>query len=124
MQLKKNRLCSNNCLQTGHSVGNCRHGGCRKYNRHRNSLLHKDIGPERRDDQELMKNEKLAVVTHADEDNSSTVLLSTAQVYLQNITGRKQKCTALLDSGSHVHSLNSYTNYRYVSKTRFSHEKC
>ena len=92
---KAAQLCTN-CLRNNHTTSNCKSISCQKCKKRHNTLLHSD-----RSDKKEENSSPATVNTHCSNSNyQSTVLLSTAEIYIANDNKDWVKCRALLDSGS------------------------
>lgn len=102
------RLCIN-CLNTGHRAKECRATACRRCSKKHNTILHNGEAEKL----DVSVSPETAVVTHCTQslnainnagnnERTSQVILSTAQVCIRDINGVKVKCRALLDPGYQV----------------------
>ncbi|XP_050516051.1 uncharacterized protein LOC126890925 [Diabrotica virgifera virgifera] len=134
-EIRKLRLCTK-CLRAGHANKDCRSEDCRKCNRNHNTLLHlekstnqnnpstsTEVGEETSSDRQvnlfsssLENKDELYFPTNetvlASSDSSSYILLSTANIYIQDKSGCFVKCRALLDSASQ----SNYMTYNCLTK--------
>ncbi|KAJ8980329.1 hypothetical protein NQ317_008037, partial [Molorchus minor] len=111
-EINKRKLC-HNCLHPGHAAHQCKRSGCRKCKRKHNSVLHHDTR------EHNPPNEHAATTTNVQSAEASTsvafvghtinkkdisqVLLSTALVYVKDISGNLHTARVLLDQGSQSH---------------------
>lgn len=131
-EAKRQQLCIN-CLRAGHYAKNCKSSKCRKFqgSKVHNTLLHIEqtessnkeshhAAPKNSEDKEEKENsvsmhssrkseyvqERNELIKGENSINQGTtfqVILSTAQIYVRDIQGRKQTYRALLDPESQSH---------------------
>lgn len=104
----KNHLCFK-CLNVNHQRRFCKYSNCSKCGKRHNIKLHleENDGSTMSDqddasgttEQSLSKGEGLTQVMHASGDS---VMLATAMVLINDITGVPKRCRTLLDSGSQI----------------------
>jgi transposase InsO family protein len=118
-EVKRLSLCMN-CLKPSHQAKNCSSGSCKVCNQKHNTLLHNPQGSRNQEDQ----NEEHEILTPfatpfipasqttqtttcvtQEVHRPSSVMLSTAVVYVNDIHGQPHSCRALLDSASQPHIL-------------------
>lgn len=104
-RIMEKKLCIN-CLNIGHQVKECKASTCKKCSGRHNTLLHQDEQKNTEDAEAQITQ----IVTHSTMATSkindthkvtgSQVILSTAQVCIQDVDGKRVICRALLDAGS------------------------
>jgi hypothetical protein len=112
-QVKRLNLCVN-CLKHNHSTLNCKSGFCRECNKKHNILLHFNKSnqtiietPQSIETiQQPLSTEPLVVTNHCQFDKPY-VLLSTAQIHVEDIHGKYHTCRVLLDVGSQLNFISS-----------------
>ncbi|KAJ8981434.1 hypothetical protein NQ317_015636, partial [Molorchus minor] len=120
-EINKRKLC-HNCLHPGHAAHQCKRSGCRKCKRKHNSVLHHDTR------EHNPPNEHAATTTNVQSAEASTsvafvghtinkkdisqVLLSTALVYVKDISGNLHTARVLLDQGSQSHFITDALSVR------------
>lgn len=92
--MKQLKLCVN-CLCTGHIAKDCQSSSCRKCTSRHNTLFHEN----------KVSNESPVALLSG--DVNIQVLLSTAIVNVFDLSGKKRRCRALLDSGRQSHFITS-----------------
>jgi hypothetical protein len=112
-QVKRLNLCVN-CLKHNHSALNCKSGSCKECNKKHNTLLHFNKSnqtiietPQTIETiQQPSSTEPLVVTNHCQFDKPY-VLLSTAQIHVEDIHGKYHTCRVLLDVGSQLNFISS-----------------
>jgi hypothetical protein len=112
-QVKRLNLCVN-CLKHNHSALNCKSGSCKECNKKHNTLLHFNKPnqtiietPQSIETiQQPSSTEPLVVTNHCQFDKPY-VLLSTAQIHVEDIHGKYHTCRVLLDVGSQLNFISS-----------------
>lgn len=111
-EVMNKKLCLN-CLNPGHQAEACRSSTCKKCNERHNTLLHPDNKPSTESKDEPAKSiiafvadsEKADSILsiHCAQNTQAQVILSTAQVLINDVEGNPIACRALLDPGSQLH---------------------
>ena len=128
--INKFKLCFN-CMNFGHQVTSCNYPGCPQCGKKHNSKLHVDSTflpePGHPIQTEIKISTQDNAVLHVNNsrkhisNTTSTVLLATAIIYIQDADGRPQRCRAVLDSGSQLNFITSSCAQRLrLNKTNIS----
>lgn len=94
-----------NCLLTGHSAKQCRLGCCKKCGRKHSTTLHEDVSGSN-DNPEPSTSKVMYAQQSSVTSNSSVptyAMLSTSIVYINDASGERQPCRAVLDNGAQLH---------------------
>ncbi|XP_049302953.1 uncharacterized protein LOC125776112 [Bactrocera dorsalis] len=98
--IKKLGACIN-CLSKGHILANCHStSSCRICQRRHHTLLHENFTNQPATLNALSNEQRLNVTAHYAANR--VILLATAEIMVQDYTGRWQPARALLDNGSHA----------------------
>lgn len=116
-EIKRTNLCWN-CLRLGHRVSQCTSSSCRECGKKHNTLLHEERATASSDNSNCQDKDETSdngIVENNSKGKTvfggysqvgilsnlgDTVLLSTAVVNMEDVSGKSHKCRALLDSGS------------------------
>lgn len=121
---KQLRLCFN-CLSSTHPARLCKSGNCQKCNKRHHTLLHSDVSS-KDDSQRIDTSQKeenhseaakgVSQAAASTSNKTSTVVLATALILLDNGKGVKYPCRAFLDSGSSVNFITTTLQQRMMLK--------
>lgn len=128
--ISKFKLCFN-CMNVGHQVSSCKYPSCPRCGKRHNSKLHIDSNLMPEEGNPMQTEQLMSIpsnsVLHVKDNtknasgSTSSVMLATAIVYILDSDGNRQRCRAILDSGSQLNFITSTCAQRlHLNQTNVS----